>query len=160
MRSMLRAAGCVLAALLVGTGVALADPPHPTGAPVITRGSGTGPLRFATEGCVSFAPGDALAFDAVESEFQSRSWPNWSVDHLRVAGETAAGGFTYELRADLRASEDLAHHEDHVGEGSVTVTRSDGVRLTGTLDVFVDIDFANGFAPFWHGVWRDGPTCK
>jgi hypothetical protein len=165
MRVCVLTATVLLACAAIGAGAAAADSTRPPGIgkPIsVTGSSGTQQLRIPLDSCPGFASGGELVFDAVDYSVVQKDWADgvWSKAKWQVDGSTTVNGVSYTVDATLEFEGPPTQRENEVGEGRTVIVGSDGSRLRGDLNVAVDFDPANNFAPFWGSAWFPAPTCK
>jgi hypothetical protein len=155
----------------IGAGVGLADqtPIGNLGKPSSTsHSSGIAEigLLVPTDGCPGFSTGDSLEFVGdVQYRETGRFWDlpdpdrfivGWSISHWTWDASQSSGGFTYALRANLDFS-GYTYTEGGVdfGTGKLTVTRSDGAKMTGIANLFEsDVESTAFFT------WQGTPACS
>lgn len=154
----------VLLLATVGVGAARADqtPVGNLGQPSIVAGLTTvGEIKTPTDACPDFAVGGILSFMNVSGELVAKRWfvgPYsdfyWADEMRKLTDSTTAYGYSYVLRASLhRVGMEFAGSSllEFLGGGSLTITRSDGARMTGDASVLLD-EQTQAWVAYWNSV--------
>jgi hypothetical protein len=153
--------GAVLLSALVVAGAALPaqTPQGNLGKPdEHSRTTGeNGGLNVDVGPCAGFVTGNTLLFTGLAVTFNERFWQSasWEISRTTLTGSTTVGGFTYTVRAELRY--DGPEPVDVLGSGKITITRSDGARISD--DTEVGINFFGNPAGEW-AYFGPESTCR